>query len=250
MIGVVTAGSRSVTEFQTHHWSVSTVVYFCVLVLCTVGLVMSVRSGRAKDAQRMQEQDKYQIALHSILQVVVLQLHFQFARGPETTATVCSIDEPPEGAPPATKVPIPEDLVRGTVYFRQDDKMVQEIPYVGGAGGPPGRTVSIHAGIIGSAVTQGVPRFMEVKPDCTNKEQFVRHMVEQFHFEDQQAREMRDDRKAWAAVPIKDNKGRVVVVVFFDSSDVELLTKNADMVIQACKAVSEALSSKASGGSR
>jgi hypothetical protein len=96
------------------------------------------------------------------------------------------------------------------------EELEQLLPYVGGKGGPARRTFSIRSGVIGLAARNKAP--LAAKRKSTGHSDFVKELVHDWGYTENEARCIADDRQAWMAVPIFSAHGAVVGVVSLDSS--------------------------------
>ncbi len=101
------------------------------------------------------------------------------------------------------------------------DRLEQLIPYVGGAGGPAGRTLPITCGIAGLAVRSGAA--FVAQRTSGDYEAFRAELVESWGFRDEEARRLQPDRAAWMAIPLfEEPEGRTVAgVVYLDARERE-----------------------------
>lgn len=96
------------------------------------------------------------------------------------------------------------------------EELEQLLPYVGGTGGAARRTFSIRSGVIGLAVRNKGP--VTTKRKSTGDSDFVKKLVGDWGYTENEARSIMADRQAWMAVPIFSDQGAVVAVVSLDSS--------------------------------
>lgn len=114
--------------------------------------------------------------------------------------------------------------VRLTVYRVVYDKhriepegLQQIISYVGGSGGPPGRTVSARSGIIGvcSRLAEVIVAGRESADDI---EAFRHEMIERWGYTAQEARNLSPDRWSFMACPLTETEdGPVIAVIYLDA---------------------------------
>jgi hypothetical protein len=97
-----------------------------------------------------------------------------------------------------------------------DGRLEQLLPYVGGSGGPARRTFSIRSGVIGLAVRKKAPA--TAKRKRSEHSDFVKELVHDWSYPEEEARSITADRQAWMAVPIFSGDGAVGAVVSLDSS--------------------------------
>lgn len=96
------------------------------------------------------------------------------------------------------------------------EKLEQLLPYVGGAGGRARRMFSIRSGVIGLAVRRKAPATARRKR--SEHADFVKELVDDWGYTEEEARSVTADRQAWMAVPIFSGHGTVGAVVSLDSS--------------------------------
>lgn len=137
--------------------------------------------------------------------------------------------------------------VRLTVYrvvydrrIREPTSMEQMISYVGGYGGPPGRTVSVQTGIIGVAARSGQP--VTAKRDAENLDQFRLEMVQKWGYTADGARQLSPDRWGFLACPITESTdGPVVAIVYLDAKEADLFERDdvQEAIIEQCGVLSQ-----------
>jgi hypothetical protein len=116
-------------------------------------------------------------------------------------------------------------------------ELEQVIPYVGGAGGGPGRRFRIESGIIGLAIRDGdVYKGARQNDDY---EAYLNELVQEWEYTRQAAERLRRDRQSWMAVPLfsqGQQRREVIGGVYLDSDqrglfdDEEVVT----MITHAC----------------
>ena len=96
------------------------------------------------------------------------------------------------------------------------DELEQLLPYVGGTGAPADRRFSIRSGVIGKAAREKM--VIAVVRDSENYQDFLRDLVGEWAYTEDEARKLTPDRRAWMAVPILAADESVAAVVYLDSS--------------------------------
>jgi hypothetical protein len=130
----------------------------------------------------------------------------------ETIRRAAGIEKPGDGTLRVTlyRVVVPRKKAPSA------EELEQLLPYVGGAGGAARRTFSIRSGAIGLAARNKAP--VTAKRKSAGHAGFVKELVHDWGFTENEARSITADRQAWMAVPIFSGQGAVVAVVFLDSS--------------------------------
>jgi hypothetical protein len=114
-----------------------------------------------------------------------------------------------------------------------DGNLEQLLPYVGGAGGRARRTFSIRCGVIGLAVRKKAPA--TAKRKRSEHSDFVKELVADWGYTEEEAGSVTADRQAWMAVPIFSGHGTVGAVVSLDSSIPGFFTKAVQRIVgNAC----------------
>lgn len=116
------------------------------------------------------------------------------------------------------------------------EQLEQLLPYLGGSGGPPGRTFSIRSGIIGKAAREkAVFAASRVSEDHSK---FLSELIRDWNLTEEDARNVQPDRRAWMAVPIFGPRSSVVAVVFLDSNQQHMFDGDMQrLVVDACGGV-------------
>jgi hypothetical protein len=130
----------------------------------------------------------------------------------ETIRRAAGIEKPGDGTLRVTiyRVVVPRKKAEPA------EALEQLLPYVGGAGGGARRTFSIRSGAIGLAARNKTP--VMAKRKSAGHSDFVKELVHDWGYTENEARSITADRQAWMAVPIFSGQGAVVAVVFLDSS--------------------------------
>lgn len=112
------------------------------------------------------------------------------------------------------------------------EHLEQLLPYVGGKGGAGGRRFSIRSGVIGKAARAKAPFSSTRKSD--GHPDFVRELVHDWCYTDEDARSVTPDRQSWMAVPVLMANGTVGVVVSLDSSVPGFFTDEVQAIVLGC----------------
>jgi putative methionine-R-sulfoxide reductase with GAF domain len=114
-----------------------------------------------------------------------------------------------------------------------DKELEQLLPFVGGTGGPARRTFSIRSGVIGLAVRKKAPA--TAKRKRSEHADFVKELVHDWGYTEEEARSITADRQAWMAIPIFSEDGAVCAVVSLDSNVPGFFTKAVQRTVgNAC----------------
>lgn len=117
-----------------------------------------------------------------------------------------------------------DGALRVTVHRLVDEKkkgvearqLEQLVPYIGGQGGPPNRKFSMRSGAIGLAARK--KDAVAVKRKSNGPADFVRELVKDWGYTEEEARDVSSDRQAWMPVPVLSPTRGPVAVVSLDSS--------------------------------
>jgi putative methionine-R-sulfoxide reductase with GAF domain len=112
------------------------------------------------------------------------------------------------------------------------ERLEQLLPYIGGTGGPPGRTFSIRSGVVGQAVRAKTPISSARKNQA--HADFVKELVHDWFYTDEDARAVTPDRQAWMAVPVLMPSGDVSAVVCLDSNVPDFFSDLVQEVVLSC----------------
>ncbi|RZL98818.1 MAG: hypothetical protein EOO88_60220 [Pedobacter sp.] len=112
----------------------------------------------------------------------------------------------------------------------------QVLPYVGGEGGPSGRTFSIKSGIIGQVTRTKKPYSDSRQTEAYSD--YAKELVEKWSYTYDEARKITSDRKSWMAVPIVSKpstaeSGIVIGVLYLDSNDADFFTTDIQEFVVA-----------------
>lgn len=122
-----------------------------------------------------------------------------------------------------------------TLHRVDGDELEHLVDYVGGtpaSNGQPGRKFNRRSGIIGRAVMSGKPLVAErVNED---PEAFIKEMAETWAIPREEATQLKQDRRSWMAVPIKNKSDQVIAVVFADSNDTKFFDAAMQESMIAC----------------
>jgi hypothetical protein len=103
-------------------------------------------------------------------------------------------------------------------------ELEQMFNYVGGNGRGVGRRFSIHTGVIGAAVRERDTFAVSRKND--DHKSFIKEMVREWGYTEEDAKQLSIDRNSWMAIPIYYRGKEVTGVVFLDSSDKGIFTED------------------------
>jgi hypothetical protein len=97
-------------------------------------------------------------------------------------------------------------------------EIVQIVPYVGGPGGGIGRKLG-HCGVVGLSILKGKPQGMARvgRTPKSHVADYLEELTSKWFVPAEVATQMRTDRMAFLAVPLKDAKEKVVGAVFLDA---------------------------------
>lgn len=127
-------------------------------------------------------------------------------------------------------------VVPDTKPDKAPEQLEQLLPYVGGKGKEAGRKFSIRSGIIGKAVREKAAFAFSRQND--DHEAFIRELVSDWSYTEEDARSLTADRKSWMAVPIFGKDDSVVGVVYLDSNEKNFFNKDVQtLVINACSGI-------------
>lgn len=122
--------------------------------------------------------------------------------------------------------------LRITVHRVEEDEYQQCIPYVGGDGGPPGRSTSIHAGIVGRVARTG--KVLVAQRENVDHGKFLDELMSSWAFKRDEAEHIAHDRNAWMAFPIPGEKdSKPLAVLFLDSNDANFFTEEVQAIVAA-----------------
>ncbi|WP_420128343.1 hypothetical protein [Longimicrobium sp.] len=111
-------------------------------------------------------------------------------------------------------------------------QLEQLLPYIGGLGGPPRRVFSIRTGVIGLAVREKDAVAVNRKSD--GHAGFVRELIKEWGYVEDEARAVSPDRQAWMAIPMLNARNVPVAVVSLDSSIPDFFSPEIQKVILGC----------------
>jgi len=131
-----------------------------------------------------------------------------------------------------------DGTVRVTIHrvILKSERLEQLLPYIGGVGGPAGRTFSTRSGLVGQAVRAKAPL------SSTRKNQlhadFVKELIHDWFYPEEEARALTPDRQAWMAVPVLMPNGQVSAVVCLDSNVPDFFSDRVqDIVLNCCRGI-------------
>lgn len=111
-------------------------------------------------------------------------------------------------------------------------RLEQLLPYIGGPGGPPRRVFSIRTGVIGLAVREKDAVAVNRKSD--GHADFVRELIKEWGYVEDEARAVNPDRQAWMAVPMLSATNVPLAVVSLDSSIPGFFSAEIQKVVLGC----------------
>jgi hypothetical protein len=113
------------------------------------------------------------------------------------------------------------------------EELEQLLPYVGGTGAPAGRRFSIRSGVIGKAVRE--KKVIAVVCESESYQGFLKELIREWAYTEDEARKLTPDRRAWMAVPILAADESVAAVVYLDSSVRDLFTPAlVQLIVNGC----------------
>lgn len=112
------------------------------------------------------------------------------------------------------------------------ETLEQLLPFIGGKGGPAGRTFSIRSGVIGQAAREKAA--VAVNRESQGHPEFVQELIRDWAYTEEDARDISSDRQAWMAVPIVIANSEVTAVVSLDSSIRGFFTDQVQHVVIGC----------------
>lgn len=112
------------------------------------------------------------------------------------------------------------------------EHLEQLLPYIGGMGGPPRRVFDVRSGAIGLAVRK--KDVVEVSRKSNGHADFVRELVRDWGYTEDEARAISADRQAWMAVPMLSAKNVPLAVVSLDSSIPGFFSPEIQNVVLGC----------------
>ncbi|HET7461530.1 MAG TPA: hypothetical protein VFJ82_09775 [Longimicrobium sp.] len=119
---------------------------------------------------------------------------------------------------------------------QSSEEIEQLLPYVGGRGSEAGRRFSIRSGITGKAVRECAPFAASRRSE--DYTEFIRELVSDWAYTEDDARKLSPDRRSWMAVPIFGSRGSVAGVVYCDSNERDFFTDEVRMlIVHACDGI-------------
>ena len=134
------------------------------------------------------------------------------------------------------------NAVRVTVYGIEGDFLEQSIEYVGCAGGKVGRRFPISVGIIGKAARTREMQTGERR--ASTEDDYMKELVEDWGFTFEMARKIVKGRQSFIAVPIMDEAGTPVGVVYADSTEKEAFNGLEQYVAASTKGMTAYISER------
>lgn len=116
------------------------------------------------------------------------------------------------------------------------EELEQLLPYVGGTGAPAGRRFSIRSGVIGKAARKKA--VIAVVCESENYQDFVKELVREWAYTEDEARKLTPDRRAWMAVPILAADESVAAVVYLHSNVRDFFTPAlVQLIVNSCHGI-------------
>jgi hypothetical protein len=127
-----------------------------------------------------------------------------------------------------------DGTLRVTIHrvIPESERLEQLLPYIGGKGGPSGRTFSIRSGVVGQAVRAKAP-FSSARKNQEHPD-FVKELVHDWFYTEEDARTITPDRQAWMAVPVLMPNGEVSAVICLDSNVRGFFSAAVKEVVMSC----------------
>jgi hypothetical protein len=137
--------------------------------------------------------------------------------------------------------------LRVTIHSVVSDRksLEQVLPYVGGGGGPAGRTFDIKSGIAGRVAREGTP--YTYSRQNNDYSAFVKELTGQWGYTEDEAKSLSHDRRSWMAVPLFHSNAdrRVIAVIYLDSDDKDLFSDAVrTIVLNSCSGVASFVSER------
>lgn len=127
-------------------------------------------------------------------------------------------------------------VVDSSTMDESAEELEQLLPYIGGAGKPAGRKFSVRSGIIGKAVREKTA--FAFSRQSNDHEEFIKELVREWSYTEDDARKLTSDRQAWMAVPIFRTDSSVIAVVYLDSNQRNFFSSEVKkIVIDACSGI-------------
>lgn len=112
------------------------------------------------------------------------------------------------------------------------EQLEQLLPYIGGKGGPARRMFSVRTGVIGLAVRDNDAVVASRKND--GHSDFVRELIKDWGYTEDEARTVSADRQSWMAVPMRSATKIPLAVVSLDSSIPGFFSAEIQKVVLGC----------------
>lgn len=112
------------------------------------------------------------------------------------------------------------------------EQLGQLLPYIGGKGGPARRVFSVRTGVIGLAVRDNDAVTASRKSD--GHADFVRELIHDWGYTEDEARTVSSDRQSWMAVPMLSATKIPLAVVSLDSSMPGFFSAEIQKVVLGC----------------
>lgn len=186
-----------------------------VVLLIVIGVVKLIQ-GYAKDkiADDTQRLDGLHAALHVIHSVVRHNRGFSRNDRERLRVTI-------------------HRVVKAGEHGGSPDEIEQLLNYVGGKGGGAGRRFSVRSGITGQAVREG--SVLAGSRNNNDHEAYIRELVADWGYTEEDAKRLAIGRNSWMAVPIKYKGSEVTGVVYLDSDEKKFFTDEIKtLIVGAC----------------
>ncbi len=215
--GLVAGLSKVVPDFQADTFTWSTALAWAGLFGSVVGSIIVWFRSRQDDANLVAE--ALDASDFKSMLVMLREVMLQTQRDGVRSA-LCRED----------------DLLRVTMYRIDGEDGTQLMPHVGGPGGAASRKLPPKVGIVGLAVRGREPAYS--KRQSKDLVAYRRQLVRDFNFSEAEAKDVREDRWSWAAVPIFE-RDQVVAVVYADSGDPDFFDDKKNLFGAACAGMAE-----------
>jgi hypothetical protein len=216
---IVTAVSGTINLFKPETHGLGLVLIGAAGWLLIASLIKILGAyAQDKEQKRQDDYEGLQGALYTLYGVAVSSVEMSGGSAAGLRATLHRVEIPEKkGVPPET--------------------LEQLLPYVGGMGGPAGRTFSVRSGIVGKAVREKTT--IAASRQSEDYQEYLADLVRDWAYTEEEARSLTSDRWSWLAVPIFGTDSRTVLAVaYLDSSERDLFTKEVrELVYGACQGI-------------
>lgn len=205
------------------------VLFWAIVVVLLVAffeLVVTLLSARDEDAAEVQHHSPD--GLRGCLHVLYMVLKLQYEQDPSNQTSEIAFDD--------LRVTIHKVVHEND---EADSYLEQVTEYVGGGGGEVGRRLPIQTGLIGKVARSSKP--LRAYNQAANSPAWRQELVEDWGFTEEQATQVRDDRRTYVGVPIKERKRNTTIgVVFVDSKFADFNSLERErLIIEASAGISE-----------